>query len=252
MDPVTLSLLLSAGTAAVKGGIGAAQYAKGKKLAKGAQRPTYEIPQATEDYLKNAQAMALSSQLPGQKAIEEKIGASTASGIRAAREGASSSAGLMAAIGGLKGTEQSQMADVGIAGAQYQDANKQRLQQALLQYGTAQDKAFDINQMDPYYDKAKAAESLTGAGIQNIMTGIEGLGGAAALGAGSKGQAPSSSTGAPSPSTLGGARSTSLLGGSNRVNTLGSQSNVQKYLNARSKGFQGDYNTWISSNQFRF
>ena len=162
MDPLTLSLLVSAGTAAAKGGIGAAQYFKGKKMAKGAKRPTYEIPSATEDYLKGAQSRALRTELPGQKAIEEKLGASTSTAIRQARESAPSAAALMATIGGVKAGEQEAMADVGIEAARYKDINEQRLQEALLTYGTAQDRAFDINKLQPYLETAEASEALKG------------------------------------------------------------------------------------------
>src|SRR3990167_1573892 len=229
IDPVTLSLLLSAGTAAVKGGIGAAQYAKGRKLGKGAIRPDYTIPQGTQDYLKNATAMAQQSQLPGQQLMEEKLASSTGSGIRAMEQGASSSAGLMAGIAGLKGNEANQMTDLNIAGAQQQDVNKQRLQEALLRYGAAEDKAFDINKMQPFQDKAQAAQAMQGAGLQNIVGGIEGLAGAASM---AGGQNKTSNTASTTNSNIpfGQSSSTQRLGMTGQNNALGQQSNVQKWL----------------------
>lgn len=190
MDPVTLSLLLSAGTAAgtaaVKGGIGIAQAAKGAKLAKSAKRPTATIPQSAQDYLKNATARAQENKLPGQQLMEEELAASTASGITSAQQGASSSAGLMAAIGGLKGIEQEKVGDLNIAGAEMQDRNKQALQEALLRYSGEEKEVFDINKMQPFKDTAAAAEGVKGAALQNVVGAVEGLAGAAAMGAGSK------------------------------------------------------------------
>ena len=225
MEPMTLALLMSAGTAAVKTGIGAAQAAKGKKLAKGAVRPEKEIPSAVEEYLANAKTMAANKRLPGQGALEQKIGASSASGIRQATQGASSSAALMAAIGGIKGEEQSQLADVGVKSAEFQDLNQQRLQDALLKYGGAQDDVFEANEMEPFKDEAAAAEALTGAGMQNIVGGIE-------QGAGTAGMA-----------AFGGGR-TPATGGT--PGGLGTQTNTQKYLNAKKTGFSGSYNDWLT------
>lgn len=205
-----MSLLISAGTSLAKGVAGGIQYAKGNKLAKSAVRPQYQIPSSVEDYLNNAKSMAASNQLPGQTLLENKLGGATSSGIRNAREGASSSAGLMAGIAGIKGNEMNALTDIGIKGAEYQDLNKQRLQQALLKYGQYQDQQFETNQLNPYYEKTQAAQALKGAGLQNIMTGVEGLGGAAQI-------------------------------GSNE----GMFSN--KYLKAKRGGYSGGYNDWLNS-----
>ncbi len=244
MDPVTLSLLISGGTALAKTGIGAAQAAKGRKLAKGA-RPQAEIPSTVEDYLSNAKAAAASSQLPGQSAIEQRIGGSSASGIRAATEGASSSAGLMAGIAGIKGNEQNALADLGIAGAQMQDTNKQRLQEALLKYGSYQDQQFQTNKMDPYYEKAQAAQALKGAGLQNIMGGVEQLGGLAQIGA-TEAATKGATTPGSSSTPFGMSSSTQKLGMGPQNAALGAQSNSQKFMNAKRKGFGGNYNSWLS------
>ena len=234
MEPMTLALLMSAGTAAVKTGIGAAQAAKGKKLAKGAVRPEKEIPSAVEEYLANVKAMAANKRLPGQGALEQKIGASSASGIRQATQGASSSAALMAAIGGIKGEEQSQLADVGVKSAGFQDLNQQRLQDALLKYGGAQDDVFEANEMEPFKDEAAAAEALTGAGMQNIVGGIEQGAGTAGMAAFGGGRTKAPIPGATTPATGG------TPGG------LGTQTNTQKYLNAKKTGFSGSYNDWLT------
>jgi len=248
MDPVTLSLLASAGIGAAKAGIGAAQAAKGKRLSRGA-RPQKEISSSMNEYLSNAKAAAASSRLPGQDIIEQQIGGASASGIRAAQEGASSSAGLMAAIAGVKGNEQKALGDLGIAGAEMQAANKDKLQSALLKYGQAQDEQFDINQMQPFQDKAQAAQALKGAGLQNIMGGIDSVAGAASMGitnaAGTGNRLAAPGTPAVS-SPLGSTNGTQKLGMANANNALGSQTNAQKYLTAKRKGFTGGYNDWLS------
>jgi hypothetical protein len=249
MDPVTLALLVSAGTAAAKTGIGIGQAAKGRKLAKSAVRPAYQIPSSVEDYLKNASAMAQTSTLPGQQLMEEKLSASTGAGIRSAEQGASSSAGLMATIAGLKGAEQEKLTDIGIAGAQYQDANKQRLQEALLKYGQFEDKAFDVNQMAPFYEKTEAAQAMTGAGMQNIMTGIEGLGGAASI-AGTEGLFGKKAAGDKAAQTKFGMSTSEQRLGS--PTGLTEQSNVQKYISARKKGFTGTYDEWAAKQPLGF
>lgn len=237
MDPLTMSLLISGGVSAVKGITGAAQYLKGKKLAKNNVRPTYDIPSSVNEYLANARNNS-NKGLPGQNLIEQKLGASTASGVRQAQQGASSSAALMATIAGLKGSEQQGLTDIGIKSAEYQDINQQRLQEALLKYGNYQDKEFDINKQQPFEDNALAAQALKGSGLQNIMSGIEGIGGAASFGAKSK--LGTEDTGSSVP-----------FGKSNAMGqsgSLGRKSNPQKYLNdLRTGKFKGGYQDWITS-----
>jgi len=248
MDPVTLSLITSAGIGAAKAGIGAAQAAKGKRLARGA-RPQKEISSSMNEYLSNAKSAAASSRLPGQDIIEQQIGGASASGIRAAQEGASSSAGLMSAIAGVKGNEQRALGDLGIAGAEMQAANKDKLQSALLKYGQAQDEQFDINQMQPFQDKAQAAQALKGAGLQNMMSGLDSVAGAASMGLtnGAGGANRLAAPGTPAATTpFGSSTGTQKLGMTGANNSLGTQTNTQKYLNAKRKGFTGGYNDWLT------
>ncbi len=173
MDPLTISLILSG----AKAGFGALQAHKGNKLAKQAVRPSYQIPSAVNQYLANAQTMAQNQRLPGQSAIEENISGSTAQGVRAAQESANNPAALMATIAALNANQNNALTDVGVKGAEMQQNNQMNLQGALQNYAGYQDKAFDINQMQPYQQKAAAATALKGAGIQNIWGGVENAGG---------------------------------------------------------------------------
>ncbi len=237
--------MISGGTSLIKGAVGAGQVAKGAKLAKSAIRPKYNIPSAANEYLANARARSVQG-LPGQDLIEQKLGASTSSGIRQAEQGASSSAGLMATIAGLKGSEQAGLTDIGIKSAEYRDVNQERLQNALLRYGDYQDKEFDMNQQKPFEDKAAAAQALKGAGIQNIVTGLEGIGGAFATGAKAGGGASGQKVGNNTP--FGASTSTQQLGMSGAMDTLGAKSNPQKYLNDKRTGkFKGSFNDWVTS-----
>jgi len=245
MEPITLALLAAGASGAVKTGVGIGQSIKGRKLSRGA-RPTKEISPAMNEYLANAKAMAANSRLPGQSAIEQQIGGSAASGIRSAQEGASSSAGLMASIAGIKGNEANALANLGIAGAEMQAANQDKLQMALLKYGQAQDEQFDINKMQPFQDKMQAAQALKGAGLQNIVGGIDTMAGAASIGAqeaaGAKGANPAST----SQPKFGVSNSTSRLGMTGANANLGAQTNTQKYLSAKRRGFTGSYSDWTS------
>lgn len=172
MDPLTISLLLSG----AKAGFGAIQAHRGNKLAKQAIRPTYNIPSAENNYLANAQAMAQNSRLPGQSAIEENIGGSTAGAIRAGQESGDPVA-QMALLAGVNANQNQALTNVGVQGAQMQQQNKMNLQGALQNYAGYQDKAFDINSMQQFQDKTKAASALKGAGIQNLWGGLENIGG---------------------------------------------------------------------------
>jgi hypothetical protein len=75
------------------------------------------------------------------------------------------------------------MANIGIAGEQQNITNQQNLQNALSTYAQYEDKAYEINELQPYLQAMQQAQALTSAGIQNIVGGIGG-----GLGAGMQSQ----------------------------------------------------------------
>lgn len=173
MDPVTAGLVIAGTGAAIKGVSGAIQNHKGKKLAKSLERPTKELPPAVRDYLKNAKARASNSRLPGQTQAEEGIQKSSAGAVRGVLDGAQSQAGLLASISAINANENDAMNNLAVKGAEFQEANKDKLQDALKVTGEYESHLFDVNKMQPYLDKADAAKALQAAGRQNMMSAVD-------------------------------------------------------------------------------
>ncbi len=161
--------------------ITAAQQAKLADKYASATRPTYTIPEAQQEATTNARVMADGKTLPGQQTMEDKLGANTANATNmAAQKG--NPADILATVTALQGNQNDAQNQINTQGVQYQDQNKKELQGQLGQQAAYQDKAFQINQMEPYNNSMKAASALRNASILNEQNGITGLGSAASLG----------------------------------------------------------------------
>lgn len=168
MDPMTISAILMGGKAAYELGTGISQGIKGKKLGESAVRPQYQIPKSAQTALGNAEAMAASSMFPGQQRAEESIYGATSQALNSAKEASGSSADFLAGISGVAGAEQEALGGLATKALEYQDVNKQRLNEALMSMAGYEDKQFDLNQYQPFLDKANAARSLKQASRENI------------------------------------------------------------------------------------
>lgn len=171
MDPLTAAMI--AGTA-IKGITGAAQYFKGRKLAKSNQRPTYNIPAEISKKLSAAEMDALNG-LPEQQKQEFLQNMERTSNF-ALKNMSTRNAGLT----GISSLVQNQNdANLNLLGmdAQARMNNKRYLGQVQSEMAGYKDQQFQLNQLDPYQDKAAAAQGLKGAGLQNVMNSIDsGLG----------------------------------------------------------------------------
>lgn len=168
MDPLTISAILMGGKAAYELGTGISQGIKGKKMAEGAVRPQYQIPKSAQTALSNAEAMAASSMFPGQQRAEENIYGATSQALTSAKEASGSSADFLAGISGVAGAEQEALGGLATKALEYQDTNKQRLNEALMSMAPYEDKQFEINQYQPFIDQVNAARALKGASRENI------------------------------------------------------------------------------------
>lgn len=162
------------------------QAIKQKKLAKEFEkekRPDYFTPGQVKESTGLARGAFMDPYLSGQKIAEESISGTTASGVRAAREAATGSAGLLATLGGLQQGEQQARSNLSISAAQEQERDRRGLQQSLLTEAGFAEKEFDINRMQPYLEKARAAGALREASTRNLYGGVRGVTGAMAGGA---------------------------------------------------------------------
>lgn len=187
--PLATALLLSSGITAVpqllKTGFGLFQSKRGKEYSE-YERPEYKIPQGVYDEVDISKMLASIDKLPGQSATEERLAASTGAGLEAVKDVGRSSADITGAIPNILEKEQEQLTDLGTAAGQYK-LNAQRLVgQALGNLASYQDKQWQLNEYMPYLSAMEAAKGLSGAGMQNIYSGISNLGGIAAQAFGSK------------------------------------------------------------------
>ena len=172
MDPVTIGLILSAATGVAKAGVGAWQFGKGRRMERETVRPEYEIPTEVFEALRSVQGQMGQYELPGQDLIEQNLGESTAGAIRSAREfSASPAAATQAAIQAYS-SEMREKRNLGISAATRQDRLKDTYRQVLGLLSEYRDKAFDINEMQPYEASVAAASAMKGAGIQNLLSGF--------------------------------------------------------------------------------
>jgi len=214
MDPVTASMIASAG---ISLGKGAHQAYKAHKLSQ-TKRPEYKTPkgikQAGNIYRKRASGLAL----PGESMLREEIQGQQANLIEKGR-GAGDPTAYLRSL--------SSATDSGI------DAERQMRLKAIQRKDQAtsdlagfneieaeyQDKEFDINKMQPYKSAMASASALKEAAFKNVESGLnKGIGAAAGSGgagggmgsmgggsavAGSEGTAGSGTIGSPQPTSTG-------------------------------------------------
>lgn len=141
------------------------QYLEGKKIAKGNNRPTYEIPPEIAQNLSQAQQQALQG-LP-----EEQKQQYISNLQRSSAYGLSQLGSRKAGLSGIAAINQNQNDAYGNLLAQDSAARMQNQQQLYGQRQNMADyktQAFQFNKVDPYYETLARSEALKGAGIQNI------------------------------------------------------------------------------------
>ena len=147
-------------------GFGLYQTIKGARDAKNNVRPTYEIPQSMIDAMDDAERMAM-------RGLPEQTRQNFLQGMVDTR--AASFEGLSdrkAGIGAVAGVQQREIAgqqQLAQMDAEQRIRNISALQQMRQQMAQFEDREFQINQMQPFQDRAAAASAMQGAGLQNIM-----------------------------------------------------------------------------------
>ncbi len=160
---------IGAGVGLLKGAYGIAQQNKAKKLAAQNKRPTYNIPEEISQNLSDAQRMALEGLPDEQKAqFVSNIQRSQQFGLQGLSDRKAGIAGLGSIV---------QSGNDSYNNLLGQDAAARQRNQGILmnqrnQMAEYKDKAFGINQMEPYQQKAAAVRALTGAGTQNVFSGL--------------------------------------------------------------------------------
>jgi len=152
---------------------GTFQLLRGLSQANKNQRPQYNIPKEIQQNLNQANLFAQQG-LP-QDVYNRSAGAIDRNAAFGLRESANRRGGLQN-IGALNQTANDAYANLGAADAQARMNNLAQLYNSRNTMAEYRDKAFNINEMQPYQQKAQAAQAMQGAGLQNIMSGLQGAG----------------------------------------------------------------------------
>tara|TARA_Y100000385_G_C13108760_1_gene650456 strand:- start:10781 stop:11551 length:771 start_codon:yes stop_codon:yes gene_type:complete len=156
---------------AVQAGVGALQSLAGFQAAKNATRPEYIIPDAIEKNMSQAERMSYYG-LPDAQKKEflqniERAGSTELAGMSDRKAG----------IGGVSAIAQKQRDSyMGLlsADAQARVSNIQSLMDVRANYANYEDKAFQLNQLEPFQQEMQAAQQFQAAGMQNIMGAAKG------------------------------------------------------------------------------
>lgn len=162
--------LLAAIPTAIQTGTGIYQAVKGNQMARSMDRPEYEIPQGVLDNLTDAQIQAIRG-LP-----QEQISLYLDNVARSEQSALEAMSTRNAGLTGLSNVQQQSNdanRDLLSMNAQQRQINEKALMSARTDVAGYEDKAFQTNQMQPYLDMMQGAQAMKGAGIQNIMGGVQ-------------------------------------------------------------------------------
>lgn len=174
MGPLIAGLLAGL-PSLIQGGIGVAQYAKGNKDANNNERPNYNIPGEINEVERIARMLAGTNYLPGESLTRNAETEALAGGIKNAVGAAGSGVDALAAISGMVGHQSRSENQRAVARADRSDRMDIMLQQVLEKVATYKDKAWELNKLNPYMDKAASSSAMMGAGIQNAVGGLDGM-----------------------------------------------------------------------------
>jgi len=179
MDPLTLSLLFSAGSTVFRGGLGEVQAARAKKLAN-TTRPNYTIPKAITDNQRIASSAynaASAYGMPGQGAIERRMGETQAGSIRGIRESQASPSAILAGLSSVDKNARDANANLGVNAAQFREQNMRNTRQALLGANQVlagyEDRSFNYNKDQPYQARMRASSALRNAAQNNAFMAVD-------------------------------------------------------------------------------
>lgn len=181
MDPITLSLIASLGSAflpAVQAGI------QNKRLNQlpDIQRPDYVIPEAEKQKMALAQTMAGNRNMPGYDKATEAIDQGVSNSIGAVRNAGGSMSDIMSAMAQANMAGASQKRDLDIQNSQYYTGQLRNLSNELGTMAGYQDRVW-ADKMKNYQDEAARRVAMQTARDQNMSNAMNSLvGGATMLG----------------------------------------------------------------------
>lgn len=154
--------------------LGLNQYYKGKKMLKNNKRPTYEIPAEVQANLNQAQQMALQG-LPEEQKQQFLNNVQRSQAFSMSQAG-SRKAGL-AGLATINQQGQDAYGNMLSMDAQARMQNQGVLMNQRQNMADYRDQAFQINKLNPYYEKQAEGLAMQGAGMQNVGNSFQIAGG---------------------------------------------------------------------------
>lgn len=155
--------------------LGGSQLFKSHKMRP--KRPQYEIPLAEQQALQLAKNMGAQTRLPGQEAIEGQLDETTANTLSSIERMGYGGASDINAASRAYGNQQDKETQLGVAAAGNRQQNLRNLQGALSHYATYEDKKWNLNELQPYEQDAKAKAALYEGGMTNLSGGLKDIAG---------------------------------------------------------------------------
>jgi len=174
MDPMTAMAIASAIPQVTKAITGISQKQKGKQLAQEAIRPDYKTPESVLKAVDIAKALS-AGELPGVDQYRSDISQVASQGMAGVIESAQSPAAVAQMASTLNTQQGQQLRDINTRQADYKTRIQQAYSDAMKYLGGFEQKEWEMNKFNPFVDKARAAEAMTGAGMQNVQSGVEGV-----------------------------------------------------------------------------
>ena len=168
-DPHIQQAWVGVALAAIQAGVGIWQAVEGSKMAKGAERPEYETPQAMLDAMTLAERKAFEGLPPEVK--KEFMQASqrmTAASLRQVGE----RRGGLGVIPQLYQKQMEGARQLSLMDVAAREKNLANLQQMRMKMAPYQQQEWQWEKAEPYQQTMATAAALQGAGMKNIMGGI--------------------------------------------------------------------------------
>lgn len=168
MDPMTIMLASQVIPMLIKGGTSIAQNARAKSIEQSSQRPEYSVPGAVNEAVSSARMDFNDPNLYALSLAQENIGQNAAQALRAAKESGAGPNATIAAASAINTGMNDASRNLAISADQQRQQKLRTLLQALGNKGAYQDKAFFVNEMEPYMDNQLAARELRYASRGNL------------------------------------------------------------------------------------
>ncbi|MGL4333956.1 MAG: hypothetical protein ACRCSC_02710 [Lactococcus garvieae] len=132
------------------------------------KRPDYQIPAAVQQGLAIQQAKA-NGDMPNYAQARADVGLGTANVVNASRDAGNP----LLNVTNIQAQENKAMNNLNAQNAAYKEQQAQLLQRSLDNYGQYEDQQWQMNEFAPYKEVENFSEDLFGAGIKNIMGGVD-------------------------------------------------------------------------------